>query len=203
MSTVVIVGRKNVGKSTIFNRLTQMRLSVVYKDPGVTRDRVYGEVSWRGQTFSVIDTGGFFPDEDTDLAEKITRQIDLALKQADLIYFAVDGKEGMKAGDQTICEHLRKMNKTVFLLVNKCDHKEFGDNIHEFSVFGFEHVFPVSAEAGTGFGDLLDKTLDTLPKPRAGKKHRISRVLILGRPNAGKSTLLNTLANEERGIVHE
>jgi GTP-binding protein len=203
MSTVVIVGRKNVGKSTIFNRLTQMRLSVVYKDPGVTRDRLYGEVSWRGQGFSIIDTGGFFPDEDTDLADKITQQIDLALKQADLIYFVVDGKEGMKPQDQTISEHLRKMNKSIFLLINKCDHKEFGDNVHDFSVFGFEHVFQVSAEAGTGFGDLLDKTVATLPKPRTEKKRKISRILILGRPNAGKSTLLNTLADEERVIVHE
>ncbi len=203
MSTVVVVGRKNVGKSTVFNRLTQMRLSVVYKEPGVTRDRIYGEVEWRGKTFSIIDTGGFFPDEDVLLSQKITQQIDLALQQADLIYFVVDGKEGMKPGDETICEHLRTMNKAIFLLVNKCDHKQFKTNVHDFDVFGFEHVFRISAEAGTGFGDLLDKTMDTLPEPRTAKKHRISRILILGRPNAGKSTLLNTLANEERVIVHE
>ncbi|UCC12476.1 MAG: ribosome biogenesis GTPase Der [candidate division WOR-3 bacterium] len=203
MSTVVIVGRKNVGKSTVFNRLAQMRLSVVYKEPGVTRDRLYGEVEWRGKTFSVIDTGGFFPDEDALLAQKITQQIDLALQQADLIYFVVDGKDGMKPGDETICAHLRKMNKTIFLLVNKCDHKQFKTNVHDFNAFGFEHVFHVSAEAGTGFGDLLDKTMTTLPKPYAAKKHRIPRVLILGRPNAGKSTLLNSLAGEERVIVHE
>lgn len=203
MPAVVIVGRKNVGKSTVFNRLTQMRLSVVYKEPGVTRDRIYGEVSWRGQTFSVIDTGGFFPEEETVLAQKITRQIDLALQQADLIYFVVDGKEGMKPGDQTICEHLRKLNKTICLLINKCDYKQFKTNVHDFSVFGFEHVFPVSAEAGTGFGDLLDRTMDLLPRPSAEKKQKVSRVLILGRPNAGKSTLLNSLAGEERVIVHD
>lgn len=203
MPTVVIVGRKNVGKSTIFNRLTGMRLSVVHREPGVTRDRVYGEVVWRGRVFNFIDTGGFFPDEDSALATKITKQIDFALGEADLIYFVVDGKDGLKTGDEEICQHIRKLDKPVFVLVNKIDtpKKELG--ALEFHTFGFEHVFTVSAEAGIGFGDVLDTTVGVLPEARRIVDDERVKMLILGRPNAGKSTLLNSLIQEERAIVDE
>ena len=116
MATVVIVGRKNVGKSTIFNRLPGMRLSVVYKEPGVTRDRIYGEVEWCGKTFNIIDTGGFFPDEENNLADQITKQIDMGLQEADLIYFIVDGKAGLTPADEIICRHVRKTNKPIFFV---------------------------------------------------------------------------------------
>jgi GTP-binding protein len=204
MSTVVIVGRKNVGKSTIFNRLTGMRTSVVYKEPGVTRDRVFGEVEWRGQTFDIIDTGGFAPDEDTVLAVKIMRQIEYALQDANLIYFVVDGKCGLLPEDSEISRRLRKLNKPVLLLVNKIDNKKEEPKAWEFSGFGFPDLFPVSAEAGIGFGDVLDKTLAILPEAKKIESpHEVPRILILGRPNSGKSTLLNTIINEERAIVDE
>lgn len=203
MPTVVIVGRKNVGKSTIFNRLTGMRLSVVHREPGVTRDRVYGEVVWRGRVFNLIDTGGFFPDEESTLATKITQQIDFALVEADLIYFVVDGKDGLKAGDEEICQHIRKLDKRVFVLVNKIDtpKKELG--ALEFHTFGFEHVFTVSAEAGIGFGDVLDTTMSIFPEAGRVVDDEHMKMLILGRPNAGKSTLLNSFIQEERAIVDE
>jgi len=203
MSTVIIVGRKNVGKSTIFNRLIGMKVSIVYKEPGVTRDRIYGEVSWCGRVFNIIDTGGFFPDEEDSLADEINKQIEYGLEQADLIYFIVDGKDGLKPGDEEICQHIRKTNKKVFLLINKIDSKKAEIKTFEFSKFGLDDVFCVSAEAGIGFDDVLDETLKILPELKQVKKDRILKILILGRPNSGKSTLLNTITKSERAIVNE
>lgn len=203
MSTVVIVGRKNVGKSTIFNRLTGMRLSVVYKEPGVTRDRVYGEVEWCGKTFNIVDTGGFFPSEERQLAGQIKRQIDLGLQEADLIYFAVDGKQGLTPADEIICQHIRKSGKPIFLLVNKHDSKESKSNLSEFTRLGIHDTFAVAAEQGTGFDTLLDRTVEIIPRDTKERKEKIIKILILGRPNAGKSTLLNTITGSERAIVDE
>ena len=201
MPTVAIVGRKNVGKSTIFNRLTGMKLSIVYKEPGVTRDRVYNEVHWCGRSFGLIDTGGFFPDEEFPLAQSIKRQIETALQEADLIYFVVDGRVGLKPTDEAISRELRKINKVVFLLVNKIDNSKVALNAPEFHKLGYKNVFHVSAESGTGFGDLLDATLETLPGAKPLKDSAHIRLLILGRPNSGKSTLLNAIIKEERAIV--
>ncbi len=201
MPTVAIVGRKNVGKSTIFNRLTGIKMSIVYKEPGVTRDRVYNEVEWCGRSFGLIDTGGFFPDEEFPLARSIQKQIETALQEADLIYFVVDGRGGLKPGDEDISTELRKINKPVFLLVNKIDSERVRDNALEFHKLGFEKMFPVSAEAGSGFGDLLDATLNVFPVVESAKDQTVIRLLILGRPNSGKSTLLNAIMNEERAIV--
>jgi GTP-binding protein len=201
MPSVVIIGRKNVGKSTIFNRLTGMKLSIVYKEPGVTRDRVYTEVQWCGQSFDLIDTGGFFPDEDFPLARSIQEQIEKALQEADLIYFVVDGRTGLKPADQEINEELRKISKRVFLLVNKIDDRRFEHHATEFYKLGYDDVFLVSAEAGKGFGDVLDATLKVVPVSRPTKDLALIRLLILGRPNSGKSTLLNAILKEERAIV--
>ncbi len=201
MPTVVIVGRKNVGKSTIFNRLTGMKLSIVYKEPGVTRDRVYTEVEWCGQSFDLIDTGGFFPEEEFPLAQSIQKQIENALHEADLIYFVVDGRSGPKPADQEISEELRKTNKRIFLLINKMDDKKVEQRAGEFYELGHKDVFLVSAEAGRGFGDVLDATLKALPASRTAKDGAMIRLLILGRPNSGKSTLLNAILKEERAIV--
>ena len=201
MPTVAIVGRKNVGKSTIFNRLTGTRYSVVYKEPGVTRDRVYSEVQWCGRSLSLIDTGGFFPDEEFPLARSIQTQIEAALEEADVIYFVVDGRSGLKAIDQEISSELRKTSKPIFLLVNKIDDKKIRHNAAEFYRLGHEYVFLVSAEAGIGFGDVLDATLKELPAPRIREKTSCIRLLILGRPNSGKSTLLNAILQKERAIV--
>jgi GTP-binding protein len=201
MPAVVIVGRKNVGKSTIFNRLTGMKLSIVYKEPGVTRDRVYTEVEWCGRSFDLVDTGGFFPDEDFPLARSIQQQIETALREADLIYFVVDGRSGPKPADQEISEELRKTNKRIFLLVNKIDDKRVEQHASEFYRLGHDDVFLVSAEAGKGFGDVLDATLKVLPVSESAKETALIRLLILGRPNSGKSTLLNAILKEERAIV--
>lgn len=201
MPTVAIVGRKNVGKSTIFNRLTGMRYSIVYKEPGVTRDRVYGEVEWCGRSFGLIDTGGFFPDEDFPLAKSIQNQIETALEEADIIYFIVDGRSGLKPIDGEISSELRKVNKPIFLLINKIDSGKIRHNAAEFYGLGHKRMFVVSAEAGVGFGDLLDATLEQFPAPTISEKTSRVRLLIMGRPNSGKSTLLNAFLGKERAIV--
>jgi len=201
MATVVIVGQKNVGKSTIFNRLIGLRQSVVYSEPGVTRDRVYGEVEWCGGKFNIIDTGGFFPLEDTDLAQKIHKQISYGIEEADLIYFVVDGIKGLQPGDEDIAQHLRKTNKLIFVIINKVDSKKARFAESEFVALGMKQYYPVSAEAGVGFGDLLDATIQAIPENTPRVSTKAIRVLILGRPNAGKSTLLNLLAGSERAIV--
>jgi GTP-binding protein len=201
MPTVAIVGRKNVGKSTIFNRLAGIKMSIVYKEPGVTRDRVFNEVEWCGRSFGLIDTGGFFPDEEFPLARSIQQQIETALQEADLIYFVVDGRAGLKPTDEDIGTELRKIDKPVFLVVNKLDNKSIRNNAMEFHKLGYDKMFLVSAEAGSGFGDLLDATLNSFPALESIKKGKLVRLLILGRPNSGKSTLLNAIMNEERAIV--
>ncbi len=203
MATVAIVGRKNVGKSSIFNRLVGKRLSIVHETPGVTRDRVYGEVVWRGRVFNLIDTGGFFPGEENILAQKIMYQIELALQQADLIYFVVDVRAGLMPSDQEIAELLRGLNKPVFLLVNKVDNKSILPLVNEFYKLGFNQAFAVSAEGGIGFGEVLDATVKLLPFVKVKKDTRLIKIAILGRPNAGKSTLLNTIIKEERAVVDE
>ena len=203
MPTIAIVGRKNVGKSTVFNRLIGTKLSIVYSEPGVTRDRIYGDILWRGRTFSVIDTGGFFPGEEIALATKITRQIELALQEADLIYFVVDNRQGLTAMDEEIAQHLRQLGKPIFLIINKVDNAREENKIWDFGRLGFERSFPVSAEAGLGFGEILDKTAAVLPRPSRVRTDKRIKVLILGRPNAGKSTLLNAIIRQERAIVDE
>jgi GTP-binding protein len=203
MATVAIVGRKNVGKSSIFNRLVGRRISIVHETPGVTRDRIYGEVNWRGRMFNLVDTGGFFPEEDNILAHKIMHQIELALKQADVIYFVVDGRAGLIPSEMEIAEILRGLNKPVLLLVNKIDSKELEFLKNEFFKLGFENIFAVSAEAGIGFGEVLDETIKFFPKEKLKKDKKVIRIAILGRPNAGKSTLLNTIISEERAVVDD
>ncbi len=205
MPAIAIVGRKNVGKSTIFNRLLGMRLSIVYKDPGVTRDRLYGEMTWCGRNLDIIDTGGFFPDEELPLARKISRQIELALRESDLIYFVVDAKSGLTPSDEDISRELRRTGKPVFLLINKIDNRREDSKAFEFNKLGYRDIFPVSGEGGFGFGEVLDATLKILktkPVP-AGSADQVIKILIAGRPNAGKSTLFNAILREERAIVDE
>lgn len=203
MFTTVIVGRKNVGKSTIFNRLIGMKANIVYKEPGVTRDRIYGEVEWCGRAFNIIDTGGFFPYEERGLESKISKQIEYGLEEADLVYFVVDGKSGLKPGDEDICQYLRKTNKRTLLIINKIDHKRDKLAALEFSRFGFDSVFYVSAEAGIGLDAVLDETIRIFPEAARIAETKAIKLLILGRPNSGKSTLLNTITRQERAIVDE
>jgi GTP-binding protein len=201
VATIVIVGRKNVGKSTIFNRLVGLRQSVVHHEPGVTRDRVYGTAEWCGRSFNVIDTGGFFPQEPSALAREIHKQISYGLREADLVFFIVDGISGHHPGDDEIANQLRKTNKPVFLVINKVDSKKAALVETEFSILGIDRCYRVSAEAGTGFGDLLDAAMTYLPLDTTKPSRNLIRVLILGRPNAGKSTLLNVLTESDRAIV--
>lgn len=203
MPAIAIVGRKNVGKSTIFNRLVGMRASIVYKEPGVTRDRLYGEVAWCGRTFDVIDTGGFFPNEEIALAKKISRQIEQALGEASLIFFVVDARAGLLPGDADIGQRLRRSGKPVFLLVNKTDRLPDEVKTHEFARLGYRDCFPVSAEAGIGFGEVLDAALALLPREAPAKKDPAIKIIIVGRPNAGKSTLFNAILKQERAIVDD
>ncbi|HEX7319828.1 MAG TPA: ribosome biogenesis GTPase Der [bacterium] len=205
MPAIAIVGRKNVGKSTIFNRLMGMRLSIVYKEPGVTRDRLYGEMIWCGRNLDIIDTGGFFPDEELPLARKISRQIELALREADLIYFVVDAKSGLTPSDEDISKELRRTGKPVFLLINKIDNRKDDSKAFEFGKLGYRDIFPVSGEGGFGFGEVLDATLKILKVKLApaGSAEQVIKLLIVGRPNAGKSTLFNAILREERAIVDE
>lgn len=178
-----------------------MRYSIVHKEPGVTRDRVFSDVQWCGRTFGLIDTGGFFPDEEFPLATSIQRQIEKALQEADLVYLVVDGRAGLKPIDKDISNRLRKTNKPIFLLVNKVEGSQPVHNAAEFHILGHEDMFIVSAEAGIGFGDVLDATLEQIPAGRITKPGKSIRLLILGRPNSGKSTLLNSILHEERAIV--
>ncbi len=203
MATIVIIGRKNVGKSTVFNRLTGHRLSVVYNEPGVTRDRIYGEVTWRGGTYDLLDTGGFYPDESDNLTVQINRQIKYGIEEADIILFVVDGRTGLHPIDQDIAKLLHKSGKKILLLVNKIDQHRDALKINEFMTLGFPEIYAVSAEGGLGFGEVLEAINTYLPKIKIRKKEKKINIVILGRPNAGKSTLLNTIVKKERAIVDE
>lgn len=205
LPSVVIVGRPNVGKSTLFNAITGQRKSIVGDEPGITRDRIYGEASFAGKPFEVIDTGGIIPDDDQMIPSEILRQARTALDEADQIVFLIDGRTEITSADRDLAAMLRRLGKPVALAVNKIDAPKRESLVPEFFELGFEHVFPVSAEHQLGIGDLLSHLTKDFPKgeseePETGRDRPI-RVAIIGRPNVGKSTLLNALAGEERVIV--
>lgn len=196
-NTIAIVGRPNVGKSSLFNKLVNKRKAIVHNAPGVTRDRLYQETSWSGQNFQVIDTGGIAI-ADQPFQAQIKLQAQIAIEEATVIIFVVDGQEGITADDQFIAQILRKSNKKVLLAANKLENnKEFDSSIWS---LGFKEIFKISAIHGEGIGDLLDKAL-TYFKPFEKVDQDLLKIAIIGRPNAGKSSLLNALANEERTIV--
>src|SRR6187401_766713 len=153
---VAIIGRPNVGKSTLFNRLIGHRRSIVTDEPGITRDRIYGEATWSGRTFEVVDTGGIVPGEETEIPQKIFEQAQIAIESASLIFFVVDGRTAITAPDQELARLLRRTNKPVFVVVNKIDSEKQAPEVSEFFRFGFDRVFPVSSEHGRGFTELLD-----------------------------------------------
>ncbi len=199
MADVLIVGRPNVGKSTLFNRLVRKRKSIVHDLPGVTRDMVEGVVSWKDKVFTVADTGGVLEKGD-DITEAIKRQIQRVLDSAKAIIFVVDGREGLTAGDEYLARLLYPYKEKVVLAVNKIDNQKLQNRIYEFYSLGFEEVFPISAQHGVGVGELLDYIVDRIPQ----EKERILegvKVAFLGRPNVGKSSLINALLKEERVIV--
>jgi GTPase len=199
---VAIVGRPNVGKSTLFNRLTESRSAIVDEASGVTRDRHYGKVDWNGKEFTLIDTGGYVKGSDDIFEDEIRKQVVIAIEECDIIIFVVDVTIGITDLDQTVANLLRRTNKKVILLSNKVDNH---DRISESSVFyglgvGGE-IFNISSLSGTGSGELLDEIVNNLEDIPEEDEDDIPRLAIIGRPNVGKSSLLNALIDEERNIV--
>ncbi|RME57789.1 MAG: ribosome biogenesis GTPase Der [Caldilineae bacterium] len=219
---VALVGRPNVGKSTLFNRLTGARTAIVEDLPGTTRDRLYGETEWNGRAFIVIDTGGLeaqaiaesraarpgAPPLARDSAQFVTEiqnQAQLALEEADVIVFVVDGKEGLTAADEDLADQLRQGTKPLILAVNKAESPERQLNAAEFWALGLGEPIPISAYHGIGVGDLLDQIVEVLPEapPEREDEEETIGIAIVGRPNVGKSSLLNALIGQERAIVSD
>lgn len=202
LPTVVILGRPNVGKSTLFNKLTGTRRSIVGDEPGITRDRIYGRAEWCGREFRLVDTGGIIPDEKELIPANILRQARAALDESSLILLVVDARAGITPLDEELAELARATRKPVFVAANKVDTAKLEADAMEFERWGFDAVFPISAEHGNGVGELLDAALDILPAPEAREQERKEISLsIVGRPNVGKSSLVNRLTGEERVIV--
>lgn len=199
---VAIIGRPNVGKSTLFNRLTGSRKSIVGDEPGITRDRIFGTADWRSKTFELVDTGGIVPDDEAIIPANIFKQAGFAIEKAQAIIWVVDARAGITPLDEELSIYLRNIGKPVFIAANKSESKKVEDESGEFFRFGFELV-PLSAEHGTSVGDLLDKVFDVLTFEDSDEVEsgRDIKLAIIGRPNVGKSSLLNSLLGEERVIV--
>jgi len=202
-SVVAIVGRPNVGKSTIFNRLVGERISIVEDIPGVTRDRIYAEAEWINSKFNIIDTGGIEM-SDEPLLVQMRHQAEIAIDEADVIIFLVNGREGITAADEEVAKLLYKSNKPVVLGINKIDNPEMRDSIYEYYSLGFGEPFPISGSHGLGLGDLLDAVIDKFPEKDTMQNDEDTIYFsLIGRPNVGKSSLVNALLNEDRVIVSE
>lgn len=204
LPTLVIVGRPNVGKSTLFNALTGTRRSIVGDEPGITRDRIYGEATHRQRKFGVIDTGGIIPNDAELIPSEILRQARVALEQAAYILFVIDGRTEITTADRDLAQMLRKLGKPVVLAVNKVDSASRESLVHQFHELGIADVIPISAEHKLGLRELLDQVTAEFPTAdpeETPEGQRRIKVAIIGRPNAGKSTLLNTLTGQERAIV--
>jgi GTP-binding protein len=198
---VAIVGRPNVGKSTLFNRLVDSREAIVDEVSGVTRDRNYGMSNWNGIDFSVIDTGGYVQNSDDVFEEEINKQVLLAIEESDLILFMVDVTCGIHEMDTSVSSLLRRVDKKVIVVVNKVDNGERLMEATEFYNLGLGDYFPLSSMNGSGTGELLDEVVKHLPKEDPGVMPDLPRIAIVGRPNVGKSSLVNSLLGEERNIV--
>jgi GTPase len=199
--TVAIVGRPNVGKSTLFNRILGGRRAIVSEQPGTTRDRHFGDAEWQGRSFWLVDTGGLLPDSEDSMDRAIRRQVEFALDEADVILFVVDGREGLNPVDQAIAERLRKAGRPVILVVNKLDNLERSTEQYGFYSLGFGEPQAVSAAVGKGSGDLLDAVVERLPPYDPAESEETINVAVVGRPNAGKSSIVNRLLGEERHLV--
>ncbi len=198
---VAIVGRPNVGKSTLFNRLTETRDAIVDEVAGVTRDRHYGKSIWNGYEFSVIDTGGYINNSDDIFEEEIRKQVLIALEEADSILFLVDVVTGVTDLDEEVAAILRKVDKPVFLAVNKVDNSDRQYDAHEFYKFGLGEIYCISSINGSGTGELLDSLVGSFKSKKDDDLADLPRYAIIGRPNVGKSSLLNSLIDEDRHIV--
>ena len=201
MSIVAIVGRPNVGKSTFFNRLIQRREAIVDAVSGVTRDRHYGKSDWNGKEFSLIDTGGYVVGSDDIFEAEIDKQVELAIDEADAIIFMVEVESGVTGMDEDVAQLLRKSRKPVFLAVNKVDNSKRAQDAVEFYSLGFERFYTISSINGGGTGDLLDDLVKALPEAVEADEETLPRFAVVGRPNAGKSSFINSLIGEDRYIV--
>ena len=204
---VAVVGQPNVGKSTLFNRMIGQRRSIVGDEPGITRDRIYGEVEWSGKRFSIVDTGGIVPDDDAVIPANIFKQAGFAIQDAQALIWVVDARQGLTPLDEELAKLLRSTGKRVLVAANKSESARLEAIAGEFYKFGFSEVFPVSAEQGIGLGELLDSLIEVLEEaPQTADEitashQRELRIAIVGRPNVGKSSILNKLLGEERAIV--
>lgn len=198
---LAIVGRPNVGKSTFFNRLTQTRQAIVEETSGVTRDRNYGKADWNGIEFSLIDTGGYVVGSDDMFEEEIRKQVTLAMEEADVIIFMVDVKDGITGMDEEVADILRRIDKKVFLAVNKADNPQRIQLAGEFYALGLGEVFPVSSINGSGTGELLDEVVKEFSVEGEEEDSDLPKFAVIGRPNVGKSSLINALIGEDRNIV--
>lgn len=199
---VAVVGRPNVGKSTLFNRLIGKRVAIVEDTPGVTRDRLYASMEWKGRTFTVIDTGGIVLNEDDPLTVQVRQQAAIAMDEADAILFVVDAADGVLPADQELADALRGSSAPVFLVVNKADNTRQVQEAVEFYTLGMGPLYTISAIHGHGIGDLLDDVVSVLPQtPEGEEDDETVRLAIIGRPNVGKSSLTNAIIGEERVIV--
>lgn len=202
MSAIVaIVGRPNVGKSTLFNRLIKRREAIVDAVSGVTRDRHYGKTDWNGVAFSVIDTGGYLPNSADTFQKEIDKQVALAIDEADVIIFMVNVEDGLIGMDEQVAMLLRRSQKPVLVVVNKVDSNNRRNEMHEFYALGFEHLYALSSINGSGTGDLLDDLVALLPEKEEREDSVLPRFAVVGRPNAGKSSFINALIGEDRYIV--
>jgi GTP-binding protein len=201
---VALVGRPNVGKSTLFNRLVGARLAVVHETPGTTRDRLYGEVEWRGRTFTVVDTGGIGIEEVDELGHRVLGQAEAAMREADVVVFLTDAHAGPLPSDSDVADRLRRSTKPIVLTANKADSPSDRLKAADFFELGLGEPITVSAIRGTGTGELLDEVVAALPPAEEQEEEQEAiGVAIVGRPNVGKSSLLNAIAGDERAIVHD
>jgi len=202
---VAIVGRPNVGKSTLFNRIAQKRKSIIHSEAGITRDRIYESVNWAGHQFVLIDTGGFILDSNDQIEKAIKVQVRIAVDEADLVLFIVDSMDSITPMDRETASLLRESSKTVLLVVNKCDNEKREQNLYAFYELGFGEPFPIAALNGRRIGDLLDRILDKLPRkaPLEQEKKDQLHLAIVGMPNVGKSSIVNALLGTEKSIVTE
>jgi GTP-binding protein len=202
MSNIVaIVGRPNVGKSTLFNRLTESKEAITDPTAGTTRDRHYGKSEWNGVLFSVIDTGGYVTGSDDVFESEIRKQVDLATEESDVVLFLVDTHDGVTAMDESIAERLRRTEKPVMLVANKVDESRHQINAAEFYSLGFGEVYNISSASGAGTGELLDALVERFTKPTEEVEAEVPRFAIVGKPNVGKSSLVNALLGREQNIV--
>ena len=198
---VAIVGRPNVGKSTLFNKIAGKRIAIVEDTPGVTRDRIYADAEWLNYRFTLIDTGGIEPESEDIIAKQMRRQAELAIETAQVIVFLLDGKSGLTAADEDVADMLRRSKKPIVTVVNKIDHPKYEDAVYDFYTLGIGSPITISAEQGLGLGDMLDEIVSYFPQIEEESENDHTSIAIVGRPNVGKSSLVNALLGHERTIV--